>query len=293
MTPTDVPYAAPGGKELLARVYRPGAVEGDPVLRHPAVVEVHGGAWGTLDRTAGELYCSALAGAGFVVVSVDFRQGPDHRHPAGSADVTAAVRWVRTSADELGVDPERIGLVGSSSGGHLALLAAIRPEADEHRGVPLVVRGGVVEPAGNASASVACVAALWPPVDPLARYRYCQDFLATGPSDDPRFRPELLVANTRSYFGDEATMSEASIAGLVRDGHAMALPPAWVAHPALDRNVPVALVDELATAWRDAGGELDVTTYPGEPHAFGHRRGPSTDRFVADLTRFLRSHLTG
>lgn len=283
----DTAYAAPDGVELLARLHRPAAADAEPL---PAVVEVHGGSWAGLDRTVGERYCRPLAAAGMVVASVDFRQGPDHRHPAASADVAAAVRWLRASADQLGVDPDRIGLVGSSSGGHLALLVATRPDADEHRGVPLVVRGSLVDPA-EVSAAVSCVAALWPPVDPLARYRYARDHVGTPVPEGDRFRPHLLVAGTEAYFGDEAAMAEASVAGRVAAGRATHLPPAWIAHPELDRNVPRALVDDLAAAWERAGGEIGITSYPDEPHAFGHADGPSTDRFVADLTRFLSHHL--
>lgn len=284
MAATDVAYAAPGGVPLLARLYRPAGVG-----PHPAVVEVHGGSWAGLDRTAGRLYCQALAGAGFVVASVDFRQGPQHQHPAASADVTAAVRWLRLTASEHGVDPDRVGLVGSSSGGHLALLAATRPDSAEHRGVPIVVGDRVVAdpvvPAG-----VGCVAALWPPVHPLARLRYARAESARGAGGNG-FRPELLVAGTEAYFGTEAAMAEASVARLVRHGQATDLPPAWVAYPELDRNVPRPLVDDLVDAWHGAGGAIEVTTYPGEVHAFGHRPGASTDRFVSDLAAFLRRHL--
>ena len=129
----------------------------------------------------GELYDRALAERGFVVVAIDFRQAPRFQHPAGSADVTRAVRWIRGSADLLGADASRIGLVGSSSGGHLALLAACRPDESEHvQPDPGEVRDPDAEPA---SASVSCVAALWPPVDPLARYRFALDRLDSGPPE--------------------------------------------------------------------------------------------------------------
>ena len=284
MTAADVAFAAPGGSRLLARLYRPAGAG-----PHPAVVEVHGGSWAALDRSVGRLYCEALAEAGFVVASVDFRQGASSHHPAGSADVTAAVRWLRSTGQGIDVDPDRIALVGSSSGGHLALLAATRPDAAEHLGVPLVVGDRVVEDRAT-SAAVRCVAALWPPVDPLARLRYARAEAAAG-SGDERFRPEVLVANTEAYFVTEEAMAEASVARRLRQGEVTHLPPAWVAYPELDRNVPPALVDDLVEAWRGAGGSIDVTTYPGEHHAFGHRPGPSTARFVADLTAFLRRHL--
>ena len=61
---------------------------------HPAVIDVHGGAWTRGDRATGAIHCRALAACGLVVASVDFRQGPDHQHPAASRDVAAGVRYV-------------------------------------------------------------------------------------------------------------------------------------------------------------------------------------------------------
>src|SRR5262245_43646315 len=110
---SDVPFARPGGQELLARIYRP---VGEPAAPLPALVDVHGGAWSRGDHTTDALHCRALAACGLVVLSLGFRQGPDHKHPAASADVAAGVRYARAHARQLGVDPGRVGLVGSSSG---------------------------------------------------------------------------------------------------------------------------------------------------------------------------------
>src|SRR5262245_62504373 len=114
---TDVAFARPPGTELLARIYRPKGLAVGPL---PAVVDVHGGAWTRLDRTSGAILGRGLAACGLVVVALDFRMGPDHKHPAASADVAAGLRWVRAHASRLGVDPTQVGLAGSSSGGHLA-----------------------------------------------------------------------------------------------------------------------------------------------------------------------------
>src|SRR2546425_9061537 len=113
----DAPFARPAGKELLARVYRP---KGEAEAPLAALVDVHGGAWSRGDRTTGVHHGRALAASGLVVVSLDFRQGSEHKHPAGSADVAAGVRYGRAHAPRLGVDPRRLALVGSSRGGHLA-----------------------------------------------------------------------------------------------------------------------------------------------------------------------------
>src|SRR5215470_1449708 len=87
---TDVPFARPDGKELLARIYRPKGAASSPLA---ALVDVHGGAWSRGDRTTGALHCRTLAASGLVLISLDFRQGPDHRHPAAIADVAADVRY--------------------------------------------------------------------------------------------------------------------------------------------------------------------------------------------------------
>src|SRR2546427_9682717 len=89
---SDVVYARPAGQEFLARVYRP---KGEPATPLVGLVDAHGGAWSRGDRTVGVHLGRGLAAAGVVVASLDFRQGPNHKHPAASADVAAGGRWVR------------------------------------------------------------------------------------------------------------------------------------------------------------------------------------------------------
>jgi acetyl esterase/lipase len=119
------------------------------------------------------------------------------------------------------------------------------------------------------------VVALWPPVDPLARHAY-----AVARSDE---HGERLARSTEAYFPDEAAMEAASIARVVRSGEAASLPPVLVVHPMLDRNVPIALIDELTAAYRQAGGDLTVRFVPGQHHGYGHAEGPATDDLIAQL----------
>ena len=247
-TTEDRPYLRHGELELLARIYRPMG-RGAPTGELPVLVEVHGGAWCDNDRRAGKLYNTAMAAAGFLVVAIDFRMGPDHRHPAASDDVTAAVEWVRTNATDIGADPRRVALAGSSSGGHLALHAAL------HLDDPVI---GVV--------------ALWPPTHPLRRFRYA----SSKPDDHGR----RLVTNTLAYFGDEDAMGDAAIARIVADREYTNLPPVWLVHPSDDLNVPREITDELEHEYRTAGGDIDVWHVEGQPHAFGHFEGEATDEFV-------------
>src|SRR5262249_18516411 len=136
-----------------------------------ALVDVHGGAWTRGDRTTDVLHCRALAATGLVVASVEFRQGPDHKHPTASADVAARVRYLPAHARQLGLDPDRMGLVGSSSGGQLALFLAVSPGSPEHVGTSIVLPDGSLGAASGGD-GVAFVLALYPVADPLARYRY-------------------------------------------------------------------------------------------------------------------------
>jgi acetyl esterase/lipase len=259
---TDVPWR----DDLLARIYTPPAgTRGEG--RGAGVVDVHGGAWATQDRTLGVRYCVAAARAGFTVVAVDFRDGRTARHPAASDDVAAAVRWVREHADDWALDPDRVALMGSSSGGHLALLAALT---------------GVRVP---------FAAAFWPPVDPLARYRYARDRVDLPVPDGQSFDAARLVASTEAYFPHEAAMAEASIASVVREGRAGQLPAVWLVHAGDDLNVPRPMIDELVECYRAAGGQLELSEYPGEAHGFGHGRGPGAERFRTDLVERLAKAL--
>lgn len=275
----DVVYARPDGMELLARIYEP--VDG-PAGPRPVVVDVHGGAWASQDRTLGAYYDNALAACGMLVVAIDFRDGRQGRHPISSADVLAAIRWVRVNAGSLGADPARVALVGSSSGGHLVLHAAIQPSAAELAGVPIETPEGV-RPADEVDASADFVAALWPPVDPRARYLYARQAIGQPVPAGQRFSPENLVRSTEAYFGDESAMASASIADVIEGGRFTRLPRLWVVCAGEDLNVPRSMLDRLVGVYQAAGGAVECTVYPGQVHGFGHVASAATDQFLADL----------
>jgi acetyl esterase len=282
----DLPFAHPGGLELLARIYRP---KGLAQERLPALVDAHGGAWCKFDRRLGAICSRGLAACGLVVASVDFRQAPDYQHPLGSADVAAGVRFVRANAAKLDVDPDRIGLMGGSSGGHLALLAAIKPNAPEHRVTPIVVEGP--GDGRDVDASVSCVLALWPVSDPLARYQWAVSQRHVPPEDPPGFNPLGLIEGHLGYFGSEAVMEAASVHHCLARGEAQSLPPVWVAQPEVDQNVPSKITEALVAAYRKAGGEIECRVFPGTTHAFGYFPGPDTDWCIEAMRAFVAQHL--
>jgi acetyl esterase/lipase len=282
---SDVVYAKPEGKELLARVYRPKGRPDAPLI---GLVDVHGGAWNRGDRTVGVHHGRGLAAAGVVVASLDFRQGPTDKHPAGSADVAAGVRWLRAHAPRLGVDPGRIGLTGQSSGGHLALLVAVQPGAPQHAGTPIVTPDGSLD-GGPGDDSVVVALVQYPVADPLARYRYVLSREHETPQRPPApvFDAGRLIASHRAYFADEAAMAEASITRIVAASSARALSPVWLAHAELDDNVPAEITEAFVSAYQKAGGRIERVFFPGARHGFMQQPSSDTDKAIALMREFI------
>ncbi|PYO15166.1 MAG: hypothetical protein DMD75_03330 [Candidatus Rokuibacteriota bacterium] len=280
---TDVPFARAEGQELQARIYRP---RGEADIPLAALVDVHGGAWSRGDRLTGAFHGRALAASGLLVVSLDFRQGSEAKHPAASADIAAGARYVRANAQRLGVDPRRIGIVGSSSGGQLALLAGVKPGAPEHAGTPIVRADGSLD-AGPGDESVAFILALYPVADPHARFRY-----VVGRQDDGSgFDAKRLIAAHHGYFSSEAQMAEASVTRIVAAREARALPPVWVAQPELDDNVPAAITEAFVQAYQQAGGSVERVHFPGARHGFIGQPGADADKAIALMRDFIGRQL--
>ncbi len=122
----DIVYAKAGDSELKLDIVRP--AEGDGPF--PAVLVIHGGGWFMGARHDNSTFRNDLASQGFVTISPQYRLAPKHPFPAQIYDVKAAVRWVKANASKLRIDPERIGAVGFSAGGHLSLLLGLTGEKD-------------------------------------------------------------------------------------------------------------------------------------------------------------------
>jgi acetyl esterase len=124
------------GTEIPLRIYAPVERSGGPA---PVLVFFHGGAFVLGDRYTEELRCLRYAAeARCVVVSVDYRLAPEHPYPAAVDDCYAGLQWTVAHAEELDIDPRRVGVGGSSAGG--ALAAAITLMARDRGGPALVVQ---------------------------------------------------------------------------------------------------------------------------------------------------------
>ncbi|WP_374023437.1 alpha/beta hydrolase [Mycobacterium sp. HNNTM2301] len=122
---------APAEPPVRVRIYRGGSPPA------PAVVYCHAGGFALGNLDTDHRQCVELARRGrCTVVSVDYRLAPEHPYPAAFADASAVLRWVVTDAGELGIDPTRIAVAGSSAG---ATLAACLAQAAADGSLPPVV----------------------------------------------------------------------------------------------------------------------------------------------------------
>jgi hypothetical protein len=134
------------GRQLLCDVwYPPTAVPRSGV----GVIYLHGSGWQLLDKDVGtRAFFRHLAAQGHVVVDAAYRLAPETDFYGMVGDVKRAVAWMKVNAERLGIDPQRIVLVGGSAGGHLAMLAAYTPghaelTPEDVRNVDTTVRGVV------------------------------------------------------------------------------------------------------------------------------------------------------
>ncbi len=129
----DQVYSRVGGQDRLADLYLPAHTE-SPV---PVVIWLHGGGWRFGDRHLAPDLTQFAHRSSLAVVSIDYRLSDEATFPAPVLDVKTAVRWVKSVASDFGFDASRIGLWGSSAGGHLAACAALSREdeflTDEYR----------------------------------------------------------------------------------------------------------------------------------------------------------------
>src|SRR5689334_14803835 len=103
------------GRMRMARIYQP---RGNGPF--PVVLDLHGGAWNAKDRKAEEPMDRAIASSGVLVVAIDMTLAPEAPYPACIQDANYAVRWLKTKAASWNGDSSKIGIYGSSSGGHVA-----------------------------------------------------------------------------------------------------------------------------------------------------------------------------
>jgi acetyl esterase len=282
----DVEYLRHGDKPLLARVFRPRGQGPFPTL-----VEVHGGAWCLSDRKTEHLRHEFMASHGVVSIALDFRSGETDPYPASVQDINYAVRWAKLNAADLKTRPELIGLSGQSSGGHLAMLVAMRPHDPRYMAIPLPVGSH------RHDASVRAVAMSWPVINPLGRYRFAKRAQAAA---NPPGWPKSIIARQDSYWRSEANMEEGNPMLALERGEKVLTPPAvWFqgrgdmlhdykdADSAFPGNEPQRFVAD----YKKAGGEIELHYIEMDRHA-GHSPDLSkTGDMFAHMADWVHAHI--
>ena len=117
-TQKDIEYARVGDTALLLDLHTPSGVK-----QPPLIVYVHGGAWRAGSKS--DVPIAGLLDHGFAIASVDYRLSTQARFPAQIHDIKAAIRFLRAKASSFGINTEKIAIIGSSAGGHLAALTGV------------------------------------------------------------------------------------------------------------------------------------------------------------------------
>lgn len=260
-------YRRVGDVKLNARIFEPkGHKAGD---RRPAVVFFFGGGWQS--GTPGQFLPQSLhlAQRGMVAVLVDYRVKSRRGVLPQDClrDAKAAIRWVRSNAARLGIDPDRIAAGGGSAGGHLAAAVALVPGFEDEK---------------PAISSMPNALVLFNPALVLAKVEN---------------QPDLLPADKAAELSKrtKGRPQEISPYHFIRSS----LPPSIIFHGTKDETVPFSTAVAFQKAMTDAGNRCDLKAYEGQSHGFfnpgrgqGEARVEATRNYYRtqrDLDTFLES----
>ncbi|HET6882883.1 MAG TPA: alpha/beta hydrolase fold domain-containing protein [Pirellulales bacterium] len=237
----------------------------------PVMVYIHGGAWrGGSKREGISFLVPAVAGGSFAGVSMDYRLTDEAIWPAQIHDCKAAIRWIRANAKKYNFDPQRIGVIGTSAGGHLAAMLGTSGNVDRLEGK---VGGNLDE-----SSRVECVVDEFGPSELLAMSGFPSDIEHDSP-DSPESR---LVGGAIQEHKD-AARSASPITYVSPDD-----PPFLLVHGTEDPLVPYDQSERLLAAMTEEGVDATLIKVQGGRH--GGFRSSELDRRIR---LFLDKHLRG
>ncbi len=250
-----VTFALPSHRALTTDVYRP-----QRPGRFPVVVQIHGGSWQNGEPGDFSDFSEWLAGAGYVVFSIDYRRAPEYRWPAQRADVDSALAWINAHSNEYEADTTKIVLLGRSAGAQLALLAAYERTRPGVRGVislygPIDLAAAYREP---------------PRPDPLG-IRSIEERFIGGPPD--KFAQAYADASPMSYATAERGRS---------------LPPTLLIQGGRDNVVEPTYSRTFAERLNESGTPAAYLEIPWAEHGFDEVfSGVSSQLSLYYVERFL------
>jgi acetyl esterase/lipase len=262
-----VDYCVEGGQPLLMTLFAP-STTGHPV---PTVLQVHGGGWqkGSRLLSLSQSGTAAdLVSAGFVVASIDYRLAPGKPWPDQIIDVKCAVRYLRSHAAGLGIEPDRIAALGTSAGGQLVSLLGTTGALSQWDTGPYLDVSSQVEAVVDEYGPSDLTATDWP----LYTAGIIRQVFGAGPDTAD---PVLTVASpiTHVSAGD---------------------PPFMIVQGTSDQVVPVNQSERLADRLRSAGVPTDLVLVARGRHGLGTPdEVPSASAISSMVTAFCERELDG
>ena len=257
----DIEYSNVGARVALDIVRPTGLAASD---RLPTVLFVHGGGFRAGNRESYLAQAARLAGHGYVTATASYRLAPRHQFPAAVEDVKAAVRFLRANAAKYNIDAERIGTIGGSAGGHLALMLGLTAGVPEFEGTG---------PNRDQSSRVQCVVNYYGPSDFTQSYQKSVDAAVVLPM----------------FLGGDLNNN--------RRIHQSASPLNWVTpraaptlsiHGTEDNYVALEQSLWITTRLVDAGVPAELETISGAGHGF---RGADAERAESRAIAWFDKHL--
>jgi acetyl esterase/lipase len=230
----------------------------------PAIICIHGGGWKAGNRKDLAGLTEHFARNGFVAVTVTYRFAPKYKFPAQIEDCKASVRWLRANAEKYKVNPDRIGAMGFSAGGHLACLLGA---ADEKAG--LEGKGGNPKQ----STKVQAVVSFFGPTD-------FTDKTWSKDAETVFFVP--FLGGTFAEKKD-AYRQCSPIVYCTKD-----CPPFLFFHGTKDTLVGISQSEKMAKKLTDLGVSAELVTMQGDGHGWS---GDKLTKTIEQTTRFFKDKL--
>src|SRR5262249_4882337 len=188
-------------------------------------------------------------------------------------DANYGVRWLKSRAGEWNGDASKLGVYGSSSGGHVAQLLAMRPRDARYNAVALPV-------APQIEATVAWGATRSPVSHTAAPFQQAE-----------RMKREGMIENNKIYFNPWDTIHEANPEEILERREPVTLVPMLIMQGALDDNVLPAVQEKFAATYRAAGGVCELTVFENSEHEWVAKPGAQTDRAREMVKAFIARQL--
>jgi len=268
----DIVYGRSGDVDLKLDLAKPPGAKGPS----PGLVCIHGGAWETGNKEAYDPFIRQFAAHGYVTAAVEYRLAPKYPWPAQIEDVKCAVRYLRARAKDLNIDPEKIGAIGDSAGGHLSLLLGLMDPKD-----------GLEGNGGNPglSSKVQVVVNLFGPTD-MRTWRLLPEaeapFAVTLGKSWAQMITEFLGTSDRNA----PVMVQASPITYVNRGD----PPILTFHGTKDPIVPIKQAKQLHEALQKAGVQQKLVVMEGAGHGW---EGEQLAKTVQEGMQFLDAVFNG